>query len=86
MECGLSTRRSFSLFPFSLNSSRSGIRMNRGRGRRVPHIHVKEGIKVHRSVKLRMEAARRGHLFDVHGREATYVPRVKWDVEPEWVD
>lgn len=60
--------------------------MNRGRGRRVPHIHVKEGIKVHRSVKLRMEAARRGHLFDVHGREATYVPRVKWDVEPEWVD
>ncbi|KLO09282.1 hypothetical protein SCHPADRAFT_907921 [Schizopora paradoxa] len=48
--------------------------MNMGR----PRVHPGQeltGIKVHRSVKTRMEAKHLG-----------YTPRLKFDVEPEWVD
>ncbi len=49
-------------------------RMNLGRPRVHPGQEV-TGIKVHRSVKTRMQAK---HL--------NYTPRLKFDVEPEWVD
>jgi len=48
--------------------------MNWGRPRVHPGQEV-TGIKVHRSVKTRMQAK---HL--------NYTPRLKFDVEPEWVD
>ncbi|KIP04937.1 hypothetical protein PHLGIDRAFT_75091 [Phlebiopsis gigantea 11061_1 CR5-6] len=51
--------------------------MNLGRGRVVPNQRV-QGVHVHRSVKMRMEAdGLRG------GR---YTPRAKFEVEPTWVD
>jgi len=39
----------------------------------------KIGVKVHRSVKIRMEAEK---LF----KDKNYSPAAKWDVEPTWVD
>ena len=48
-------------------------RLNLGRGRLIPKHHTP--FYVHRSVKTRMEAK---HL--------NYTPRLKFDVEPEWVD
>lgn len=51
------------------------LRINRGRGRDIPKQHA--GVKIHRSVKLRME-----------NPKLNYSPKAKWsaDVEPEWVD
>ncbi|KAG6876661.1 hypothetical protein C0993_001437 [Termitomyces sp. T159_Od127] len=51
------------------------LMINRGHGRVIPR--QQSGIKVHRSVKLRME----------HGG-MNYVPRAMWnkDIEPEWID
>ena len=47
-------------------------------------------MKVHRSVKLRMEAAQKmkENHPDEEERETlqTYVPKVQFEVEPEWVD
>ncbi|KAG6871940.1 hypothetical protein C0995_014722 [Termitomyces sp. Mi166 len=47
--------------------------INRGHGRIIPRQQY--GVKIHRSVKLRMEH-----------EEVTYIPRAKWHVEPEWID
>jgi hypothetical protein len=48
-----------------------------GEGRHVPR-QRKVGVKVHRSVKIRMEA---------DGLEGgKYWPKAKLKVEPEWVD
>ncbi|GLB43692.1 putative uncharacterized alpha/beta hydrolase domain (DUF2235) [Lyophyllum shimeji] len=47
--------------------------INRGQGRIIPKQH--EGVKVHRTVKLRMEHA-----------NLTYRPKAQWSVEPIWVD
>lgn len=49
-------------------------RMNWGRPRVVPGQEM-TGIKVHRSVKMRMEHP-----------DLNYTPAVKFDVEPTWVD
>ena len=67
----------------------SFFRFNLGRPRVVRHQH-KRRMKVHRSVKLRMEAAQRmkeSHP-DEEERESlqAYMPKVKFEVEPEWVD
>ncbi|KAH7926859.1 hypothetical protein BV22DRAFT_1086180 [Leucogyrophana mollusca] len=52
-------------------------KINMGSGRRVPR-QKKKGVKVHRSVKIRMEA---------EGLEGgKYWPKAKLKVEPEWVD
>lgn len=48
--------------------------MNLGRGRVKRH-QEKSGIRVHRSVKLRMEA-----------EELKYTPRLKFEVDPIWED
>lgn len=48
--------------------------MNLARPRVLPD-QKKHGIKVHRSVKMRMEA-----------RGMKYKPKLKFDVDPEWVD
>ena len=53
-------------------------RINFGRPRIIPK--QKDGIKVHRSVKIRLDA---GNAL-VDGKK--YVPRAKWHVDPEWVD
>ncbi|KLO14124.1 hypothetical protein SCHPADRAFT_826983, partial [Schizopora paradoxa] len=52
----------------------TSTQMNLGRPRELPGQEL-TGISVHRSVKTRMEAK---HL--------NYTPRLKFDVEPEWVD
>ncbi|KAG5732645.1 hypothetical protein E4T56_gene16747 [Termitomyces sp. T112] len=51
------------------------LTVNRGNGRAIPR--QQHGVKIHRSVKLRME----------HD-QMNYIPRAKWDfnIEPEWVD
>lgn len=49
-------------------------RMNLARPRVLPD-QKKHGIKVHRSVKMRMEA-----------RAMKYKPKLKFDVDPEWAD
>lgn len=51
-------------------------RINNGRPRKHER-QCEYGIKVHRSVKMRMEAE---HLLK------PYTPRLKFEVEPEWVD
>ncbi|KAK0243756.1 hypothetical protein EDD85DRAFT_171967 [Armillaria nabsnona] len=59
------------------NTWAKAITMNRGRPRRIPR-QYQEGFKVHRTVKLRMEA---------EGSEGDkYVPRPRWSVQPTWVD
>ncbi|PBK58695.1 hypothetical protein ARMSODRAFT_923456 [Armillaria solidipes] len=59
------------------NTWAKAITMNRGRPRRIPR-QYQEGFKVHRTVKLRMEA---------EGLEGgKYVPRPRWSVQPTWVD
>ncbi|KAI5116432.1 hypothetical protein M0805_000211 [Coniferiporia weirii] len=50
------------------------IGLNRGRPRVFPQ-QAKNGIKVHRSVKMRMEA-----------QGLDYKPRLRFEVDPEWVD
>jgi hypothetical protein len=54
-------------------------RVNFGAGRHVPRQH-KDGIKIHRSVRIRMKA---DHLTD-----GKYKPKAELDpkVEPEWID
>ena len=55
--------------------------LNFGRPREVPEEAQKEqGIKVHRTVKMRMDAA------PSPGSSKRYTPRVKFFVEPTWVD
>ncbi|KAG6847987.1 hypothetical protein H0H93_004362 [Arthromyces matolae] len=49
------------------------VSINRGNGRRIPK--EQGGIKVHRSVKLRMDHP-----------GMNYVPRAHWNVQPEWVE
>ncbi|KAG6919079.1 hypothetical protein DXG01_009332 [Tephrocybe rancida] len=49
------------------------LSINRGHGRLIPRQLA--GLKVHRSVKLRMENERLG-----------YAPKAPWHVEPEWID
>ena len=48
-----------------------------GRGRVIPHQQTQR-FKVHRTVKLRMEAE------GTNGKK--YVPKAPWEVEPIWVD
>ena len=51
--------------------------MNRGHGRHIP-LQRKNGVKIHRSVKVRMGA---------QGLEnGTYAPKANLKVEPIWVD
>ena len=52
------------------------LRMNLGKPRKIAKQH-KEGVYVHRSVKIRMEAEK------LRGGE--YTPRAKFEVEPTWV-
>jgi hypothetical protein len=54
------------------------LSINFGRPRHIPK-QSKIGVKVHRSVKIRMEAEK---LF----KDKNYSPAAKWDVEPMWVD
>jgi hypothetical protein len=62
------------------------IRSNLGRGRWFPHEHAKRGIRVHRTVKIRMEAAKNGHLMTPSGKKIKYNPKAKWNIDPIWVD
>ena len=50
-----------------------------GNPRVIPH-QKDNGIKVHRSVKLRMESEIEG------SKGEKYVPKAMWDVEPTWID
>ncbi|KAF9461946.1 hypothetical protein BDZ94DRAFT_1166859 [Collybia nuda] len=50
------------------------LSINRGRGRVIPKQNA-NGIKIHRSVKLRLDA-----------KDKEYTPKAKWNVEPTWVD
>ncbi|EPQ60078.1 hypothetical protein GLOTRDRAFT_112845 [Gloeophyllum trabeum ATCC 11539] len=50
-----------------------------GRPRELPKHHLRAGVKVHRTVKTRMEAAKM--LKGAH-----YNPRVVFDGDPTWVD
>lgn len=59
------------------NTWAKAITMNRGRPRHIPR-QYQEGFKVHRTVKLRMEAE------SLEGGK--YFPRPRWSVEPTWVD
>ena len=54
-------------------------RVNMGRPRYVA-LQKKNGIKIHRSVKIRMEAE------GIVGVKEKYLPRVNIKVEPTWVD
>jgi hypothetical protein len=49
--------------------------INLGNGRVIPESQARS-LKVHRTVKLRMEA---------EGKEK-YMPKARWEVEPTWVD
>ena len=53
-------------------------RFNLGQGRDIPRQHSR-GVKVHRSVKLRMEAK-------FERKEDKYEPQANLDVEPHWID
>ena len=53
--------------------------MNMG-GPRYIAMQKKSGIKVHRSVKIRMEAQ------GIVGVKEKYLPEVEFRVEPTWVD
>ncbi|KAJ3836743.1 hypothetical protein EV361DRAFT_951281 [Lentinula raphanica] len=63
---------------------------NLGRARHIP-CKAQRGVKVHRTVKIRMDAEA-GALVDDRekgkGKEKgkKYVPRPKWDFNPVWVD
>lgn len=54
------------------------IAVNLGRAREIPR-QSKQGVLVHRSVKIRMEAGE-------GVADGPYTPRAKWKVEPIWVD
>ncbi|KAK0466044.1 uncharacterized protein EV420DRAFT_1474854 [Desarmillaria tabescens] len=51
--------------------------LNRGQPRHIPRQDV-QGVKVHRTVKLRMESE--------HVAGGKYEPKAGWTVEPTWVD
>ena len=55
------------------------IRVNMGRPRYVA-MQRKNGIKIHRSVKIRMEAQ------GIVGVKEKYSPKVELRVQPTWVD
>lgn len=63
-------------FPLTL-----GFRINLGRARTIPD-QTQNGVKVHRTVKIRMDAGAGGGFFKDKG----YVPAVEFEVEPSWVD
>lgn len=52
-------------------------RVNMGRGRHIQR-QIKDGVKIHRSVKIRMEAE--------NLKGGKYWPKAKLKVEPKWVD
>ncbi|TFK66192.1 hypothetical protein BDN72DRAFT_871607 [Pluteus cervinus] len=54
------------------------LSLHRGRARIIPKQH-QNGVKIHRTVKLRMEAE------NLDGKNGKYVPRAKLHVEPTWV-
>lgn len=56
------------------------VSVNAGRSRKVPQ-QKRDGIHVHRSVKMRMEAEALAL-----GSVNKYIPRVKFECEPTWVD
>ncbi|KAF8829500.1 hypothetical protein HHX47_DHR3000528 [Lentinula edodes] len=61
---------------------------NLGRARHIPR-NVQGGIKVHRTVKIRMDAdvvALADSKGKVKGKGKKYIPRPKWDFDPVWVD
>lgn len=49
----------------------SVVSWNRGKGRKVYHLVMRRGMKVHRSVKARMLAN------DVGGGKAPYLPKIR---------
>ncbi|KAH9486042.1 hypothetical protein JR316_0000106 [Psilocybe cubensis] len=55
------------------------LSINRGRGRVIPKQRL-EGVKIHRTVKMRMD------LKEEDGKP--YIPMARWlpSVEPEWID
>lgn len=60
------------------NTQISQYSVNLGRPRRIPR-QKRHGIKVHRSVKIRMEAGKAT-------AGGPYTPQAKWKVEPTWED
>ena len=56
-------------------------RSNMARPRFIPK-QAKNGVKVHRSVKLRMEA----EYEDARRKGEKYSPRAHFHVEPTWID
>jgi hypothetical protein len=58
-------------------------RSNLARPRFIPK-QAKNGVKVHRSVKLRMEAQYEDEKLRAKGQ--TYVPRAELRVMPTWID
>ncbi|GJJ13726.1 hypothetical protein Clacol_007982 [Clathrus columnatus] len=57
----------------------SNMTINLGRPRKITG-QKRHGVKVHRSVKIRMEAGQ------VVAEGVAYTPRAKWKIEPTWVD
>ncbi|TFK56427.1 hypothetical protein OE88DRAFT_1669809 [Heliocybe sulcata] len=53
--------------------------VNLGRPRKIPETHLQSGVKVHRTVKTRMETS---DLL----KDGKYTPRVIFEGEPAWVD
>ena len=53
---------------------------NLGNARHIPHKQLGH-VKVHRTVKIRMEAE-----AEMLADGKKYVPRPEWDFEPVWVD
>ena len=72
---GECSRLAFFVLTFSVNS----FRINRGRGRVIPKQRL-EGVKLHRTVRLRME------MKEEEGE--AYRPRAKLipGIEPIWID
>ena len=59
------------------------LRINAGRPRVIPNQRV-NGFKVHRSVKMRMEAEFEDEKKKRKGGK--YIPKAKFEVEPTWID
>ena len=57
------------------------LRINAGRPREIPDQRV-NGFKVHRSVKMRMEAEYEDEKKPKGGK---YIPKAKFEVEPKWI-
>jgi hypothetical protein len=54
-------------------------RVNVGHGCHIP-LQRKQGVKIHRSVKIRMEAE------GLPGMKGKYIPKAKLKVDPIWID